>query len=263
MFISFSEFLLYNNIKNRKGRSGVRLFLSTLACLTILPVPSCYQKKLELSKGILYYTLIGLLIGLIDYLCYGIAIFFLKLSWIGAICAVLSETIVTGGLHLNGLASICDGFVTTNKKEKMLEKIKNKKIGTNGALALIFTIVLKIVLLENSGYLAVLLAPVAGKIAIPILIKSSSDKQQTNTFYVTPKYTKYMIGTIFIGIALLAGFLQIKSILPIVTILLSAFLFREYWQQKNGGMTEDALGAGYELSEMVFLIIMTLQGGIL
>ncbi len=72
-----------------------------------------------------------------------------------------------------------------------------------------------------------------------------------------------MIGTIFIGIALLAGFLQIKSILPIVTILLSAFLFREYWQQKNGGMTEDALGAGYELSEMVFLIIMTLQGGIL
>lgn len=263
MFISFSEFLLYNNIKNGGGMNRVRLFWSTLAFLTILPVPSCYRSQSELSKGILYYTLIGLLIGLIDYLCYGAAIFFFKLPWIGAICAVLSETIVTGGFHLSGLASICDGFVTTNKKEKMLEKIKNKKIGTNGALALIFTIVLKIVLLENSGYLAVLLAPVAGKMAIPILIKSNSGKQQANAFYFTPRYTKDMIGAILIGITLLAGFLQIKSILPILTVLLSAFLFREYWQQKNGGMTEDALGAGYELSEMIFLIVMVLQGGIL
>ncbi len=242
--------------------NGLRLFWSTLAFFTILPVPSSYQKQQELSKGILYCTLIGLLIGLIDYLCYGVAIFFFKLSWIGAICAVLSETIVTGGFHLNGLANTCDGFVTTAKKEKMLERIKNKKIGTNGALALIFDIVLKIVFLENNGYLAVLLAPVAGKMAIPIFTKSNAAKQQGSSLYLTPKYTKDMIGAILIGIALLTGFLQVKSIFPILTVLLSAFLFREYCQQKNGSMTKDTLGAGYEFSEMIFLAIMALQGGI-
>ena len=69
-----------------------------------------------------------------------------------------------------------------------------------------------------------------------------------------------MITSILIGVALLAGFLRMKSILPILTVLLFGFLFREYCQHKIGGMTGDTLGAGYELSEIIFLLVMTLQG---
>ena len=248
----------------------LRLFWSTLAFLTILPVPSSDKiSQEEFSKGILYYTLIGLLVGLIDYICYGAVVFFLKMPLIGAVFAVLSETIITGGFHLDGLADTCDSFFSVTKKEKMLEIMKDSRIGTNGALSLIFDIVLKIIFLvvipENNGYLAVLLAPVAGKMATPILMKSYYAKEQSGlgNLYLTQKYTKYMIGAILIGIALLAGFLQIKSILPILTVLLFAFLFREYFQQKIGGMTGDTLGAGYEFSEIIFLAVMALQGGIL
>lgn len=249
----------------------LQLFWNTVSFLTILPVPT-YNKMLpqeEFSKGILYYTAIGLLVGLIDYVCYGAMVFFLKLPFMGAVLAVLSETIVTGGFHLDGLADTCDGFFSARKKEKMLEIMKDSRVGTNGAIALLFDIILKITFLvtmvERDGYLAVLLAPVAGKMATPILMKSNYAREQSGlgSLYLTQKYTKYMITCVLIGIALLAGFLQIDSILPILTVLLFAFLFREYCQYKIGGMTGDTLGAGYELSEIVFLATMVLQGVIL
>ena len=82
------------------------------------------------------------------------------------------------------------------------------------------------------------------------------------SFDLTEKYTKYMIGCICIGILLLAGFLQLESIVPILCTLLFSFLFREYCQQKIGGMTGDTLGAGYEVAQIVFLLSMTIQGGI-
>ncbi|USF30540.1 Adenosylcobinamide-GDP ribazoletransferase [Clostridium sp. MD294] len=248
----------------------LQLFWSTVSFLTILPVPTSNKilPQEEFSKGILFYTLIGLLVGLIDYICYGAIVFFFKMPLIGAVFAVLSETIVTGGFHLDGLADTCDGFFSARKKEKMIEIMKDSRVGTNGALALLFDILLKIVFLvsmtESDGYLAVLLAPVAGKMATPILMKSNYAKEQSGlgSLYLTQKYTKYMIAAVLIGIALLAGFLQMKSILPIITVLLFGFLFREYCQHKIGGMTGDTLGAGYELSEIVFLAVMTLQGGI-
>lgn len=249
----------------------LQLFWSTISFLTILPVPRT-DKILppeEFAKGILFYTTIGLLVGLIDYICYGIMAFYMNMPFIGAVFATLSETIVTGGFHLDGLADTFDAFYSARKKDKMLEIMKDSRIGTNGALALLFDILLKIVFLielsKSDAYLAVLLAPVAGKMATPILIKSNYAREQKGlgSLYLSQKYTKYMIAAILIGIALIGGFLQIKSILPILSVLLFAFLFREYCQHKIGGMTGDTLGAGYELSEIVFLSVMTLQGVII
>ena len=185
-----------------------------------------------------------------------------------AVFAVLSETIVTGAFHLDGLADSCDGFFSAREKEKMLEIMKDSRVGTNGALALCFDILLKVAfftaMAEKNGYLAVLLAPVAGKMATPILMKSgyAGKTLGIGSLYLTEKYTKYMLGCICIGILLLAIFLQWQSIVPILCVLLFTFLFREYCQQKIGGMTGDTLGAGYETAQIIFLLAMTIQGGI-
>ena len=248
----------------------VQLFWSTVGFLTRLPVPSS-QKILpqeEFVKGIIFYPLVGLLVGLIDYVVYCVMIFFFHMPFLGAVFAVISETVVTGAFHLDGLADTCDGFFSARKKEKILEIMKDSRVGTNGALALCFDMMLKVAffvtMTEGNGYLAVLLAPVAGKMATPILMKSSYARQTTGlgSLYLTEKYTKYMIGCICIGILLLAGFLQLQSIVPILCTLLFSFLFREYCQQKIGGMTGDTLGAGYEVAQIVFLLSMTIQGGI-
>ena len=249
----------------------LQLFWSTISFLTILPVP--HTDKIlapeEFSKGIVFYTTIGLLVGLIDYICYGVMTFYMNMPFLGVVFAVLSETIVTGGFHLDGLADTFDAFYSARTKEKMLEIMKDSRIGTNGTLALLFDIVLKMMFLieleKGDAYLAVLLAPVAGKMATPILIKSNYAREQKGlgSLYLSEKYTKYMVVAVLIGIALIGGFLQIKSILPILSVLLFAFLFREYCQHKIGGMTGDTLGAGYELSEIVFLLVMTLQGVII
>ena len=155
----------------------------------------------------------------------------------------------------------------SKKKEKMLEIMKDSRVGTNGALALLFDIVLKVVFLvsmaENEGYLAVLLAPVSGKMATPILMKSNYAKRTVRfrKFVFNTKIYKIYDSSGFDRYSTFSRFLQMKSILPIITVLLFGFLFREYCQHKIGGMTGDTLGAGYELSEIVFLAVMTLQKG--
>ncbi len=248
----------------------LQLFWSTVGFLTRLPVP-CPKKILpqeEFAKGIVFYPLVGLLVGLIDYVFYCSVAFFLHMPFLAAVFAVLSETIVTGAFHLDGLADSCDGFFSAREKEKMLEIMKDSRVGTNGALALCFDILLKVAfftaMAEKNGYLAVLLAPVAGKMATPILMKSgyAGKTLGIGSLYLTEKYTKYMLGCICIGILLLAIFLQWQSIVPILCVLLFTFLFREYCQQKIGGMTGDTLGAGYETAQIIFLLAMTIQGGI-
>ena len=90
----------------------LQLFWSTISFLTILPVPRTDKilPSEEFSKGIVFYTVIGLLVGLIDYICYGIITFYMDMPLIGAVFAVLSETIVTGLFNLVGLAVNFDAF---------------------------------------------------------------------------------------------------------------------------------------------------------
>lgn len=63
------------------------------------------------------------------------------------IVIILTDLITTGGLHLDGLADTFDGIFSYRSKHKMLEIMKDSRLGSNGALALILYFLLKFVLL--------------------------------------------------------------------------------------------------------------------
>ncbi|MGL4406666.1 MAG: adenosylcobinamide-GDP ribazoletransferase, partial [Notoacmeibacter sp.] len=61
---------------------------------------------------------------------------------ISSALALIALTAITGALHEDGLADCADAFFGSNNKERRLEIMKDSRIGTFGALALVFVFAL-------------------------------------------------------------------------------------------------------------------------
>lgn len=249
----------------------MKLFFATLGFLTRFPI--FFQDDTILSdkafaKGILFYPLIGMLVGLT---CAGVAFipYFLKLPLLAAIFAVLTEICVTGAFHLDGLSDTCDGLFSSRDKERMLEIMHDSRAGTNGVAAIVFDVLLKTICLSYlpSAIMlpAVILMPVAGKTITPVLMHSQYARKKSGlgSIYLSPTYTFPMILAMLFGVMLIALWLKNLAWIPIIFIFLSAILFRSYCYKKIDGMTGDTLGAGCEIAEIVFLITVLLQSKVL
>ncbi len=249
----------------------MKLFILTLRFLTRIPVPfndDTILSNEEFAKGIIYYPIIGLIVGIINCL------FFMLFSLSGSILvasvfAVLSGIIVTGGFHLDGLADTCDGLYSSRKKERILEIMRDSRVGTNGAIAIVFDILIKVSIIYSLGFdkgiFAVILAPVAGKMATPLLFNSKYARtgEGLGNIYLREKYDFRSVLTMILGMAIIVLFLLKYSILPIIICMVFAVLFRKHCEKIIGGMTGDTLGAGSELTEIVFMIVYIMEMNLL
>ncbi len=100
------------------------------------------------SRGIITFPLIGLLLGAISGL-----VFMVLQAWCGvplaALFSVLVLALMTGGFHLDGLADTCDGVFSARSRDRMLEIMRDSRLGTHGGLALIFVVLAKILVLSE------------------------------------------------------------------------------------------------------------------
>ncbi len=113
--------------------------------MTRLPVPKMEFDSEELGKSMKFFPVVGLVIGLILYL-FARGISFVTGSsfpFLLSVLVLLLEVAITGALHLDGLADTFDGMFSYRSKQKILEIMKDSRLGTNGALALIFYFLLK------------------------------------------------------------------------------------------------------------------------
>lgn len=114
---------------------------------TRLPVPPFYIYSEEsLARSSRYFPLIGWIVSAgASFASYGFAqILPIEISiLLGMIISVL----ITGGFHEDGLADVCDAFGGGWNKEKILEIMKDSRIGTFGSIGLILSLGLKFFLL--------------------------------------------------------------------------------------------------------------------
>ena len=100
--------------------------LAALQFLTILPIPSRPAKP---GTAAWAFPVVGALFGLI---CAAI------LPWkLGPILAMIVLAILSGGLHEDGLADVCDAIRKHRTRDRMHQILKDSRIGAHGALALI------------------------------------------------------------------------------------------------------------------------------
>ena len=110
-------------------------FLLLMSFMTRLYVPKVEYDELKLGKAMKYFPFVGFIIGIFLYFT---ALLFFRFTYsinLAIIFVILIEIILTGGIHLDGLADTFDGIFSYRSKQKMLEIMKDSRIGTNGVLA--------------------------------------------------------------------------------------------------------------------------------
>ena len=266
-------------------------FLLLLSFMTRIPMPKIDYDEEKLGKSMKYFPAVGVIVGIILlFFCIVFTFVFKNLNYstvlpLMIIVVILTDLITTGGLHLDGLADTFDGIFSYRSKHKMLEIMKDSRLGSNGALALILYFLIKFVLLyslliENQGgtIFAILTYPVVARLCSVISCASSPYARGSGmgkTFVDNTKTKEVVIGAlitiVYSGVVLfcmmssnfnyllpLDIFMKSFAVnLLIIAILgLFAYAFSKLIERKIGGITGDTLGALLEISSLVYLFLV-------
>ena len=264
-------------------------FLLLLSFMTRIPMPKTEYDEEKLGKSMKYFPAVGIIVGFILLFFCIIFNFILKNISYSAVLplmilvVILTDLITTGALHLDGLADTFDGIFSYRSKHKMLEIMKDSRLGSNGALILYFLLkfVLFYSLIIESRELTlytIMTYPVVARYCSVVSCASSPyargsgmgktfvDNTKTCGLIVATVITLlYTIGMIFMPFVLFTNYslpIQIimKSILIIVIIValsaLFAYAFSKLIERKIGGITGDTLGALLEISSLLYIVLI-------
>src|SRR6266404_743728 len=126
----------------------IRRFLIAVQFLTRLPAPQSLNSSApDIGKAAAFFPLVGVIVG------GGAALVFATLQRIlplpaSVLCAVIFAVVLTNGFHEDGLADSFDGFGGGWTRNRVLEIMRDSRIGTYGTLALIFVILGKLTFLS-------------------------------------------------------------------------------------------------------------------
>jgi adenosylcobinamide-GDP ribazoletransferase len=111
-----------------------------LSLLTRLPVPAAAPRGAPSAWA---WPLVGALVGALAASAAATAAAFGLGPGVAAALALATQAVVTGALHEDGLADCADGFWGGRTPERRLEIMRDSRVGSFGALALVLTVLLR------------------------------------------------------------------------------------------------------------------------
>jgi adenosylcobinamide-GDP ribazoletransferase len=253
------------------------IFFAALMFLTRLPIPKWVVYKDEyLQKTTRYFTTVGLLIGTIVAAVYYVGSLVLP-NTVAILISIAASILLTGAFHEDGFADVCDAFGGGYTKEKILEIMKDSRLGTYGTVGLIMLLLLKyFLLLELSttalmGNLVLIQLPYGLHFPVLIIashslsrfmpivtIQSQSYVFQNDLSKSKPLASQKMgFGSIVFAFAVTLIpflFLPITLWAAFVFMFITAKLLGRYFNKHIQGYTGDCLGTVQQVTEQVFFI---------
>lgn len=242
-------------------------FILMLQFFTRLPININIEvKEADFPKGIIYFPLVGFVIGIINAgFYYLVSCIFSNL--LAIIFLTLVNVLITGALHLDGLADTCDGIFSARKKERMLEIMKDSRLGTNGAVAIFFDLSLRIAIItsipKDHIILAVIVSNVISRTMLVLLCyisKYARPEGGMGNLFIGKISKGNLAVALAIGLIISISLVYYKGLLLMAIASLLIMLLNRYISSKIGGITGDILGAANELVELLVLIGFVVLG---
>ena len=215
----------------------------------------------DFGRSVLFFPLVGLIIGLLLAALYWASSFLFDAFGRSAL-VVAFWFYLTGGLHADG--DTADGLFSGRSRERMLEILKDSRVGAGGVTAFVFLVLLKVAFLSQ-------LAPEA---ALPALvgIPAAARFGTLISIFQFPYAREQGLGRAFVTYApahtvekaLVLALVPVFFCGPFYLALLGAAMLLSLWancriSRKLGGVTGDTYGAVLEGIEMA-LLLMTAVG---
>ena len=237
-----------------------------LGFLTVLPMHIQEQPKAgDIGRAAGWFPWVGLLIGGGVWAAkYGLDRLFPPLVSAGLCVAIW--VVLTGGLHLDGLADCWDGLMNASDPARRLEIMKDPRLGSFGGIGLGLQLLLKTLTLASlSGVPAlwgILLAAVTARWLLlwaarqPLARPGGMGADfalglQARAFFLA--------GIPLIGIMILGSW---RAVLAVLVAHLAAWGIFHLARARLGGVTGDVFGLAVEITELAVLLVfsMHLQG---
>ena len=235
--------------------------LTAVQFLTRLRLPSVPYEQDSLSRSIKFFPIVGLLIGSGSLLLYAALAPHLPLPVVGLL-VVVYLVLITGCMHEDGLADSADGFGGGWEPERVLAIMRDSRIGTYGATALVLSVLARVLLIaslprtEAGTYL--IAAPVLSRwTTLPLSFylaparERSADQIDGQGARIARLTTR---ASLFVGslltLAIVSALLGAHAIAPILFSLAVTLGTSLYYRQRIGGITGDCFGATNQLAEI-------------
>ncbi|WP_263418177.1 adenosylcobinamide-GDP ribazoletransferase [Terriglobus albidus] len=242
-------------------RRTVSEFLAALQFLTRLPVPAWPYEAEALARSVKFFPIIGLIVGACGALLHHFIAPHLP-RIVAALITVVFLVCLTGGLHEDGLADVADAFGGGTSREKILLILRDSRIGSYGGMALIVSLVGRMLLItalqpQNvSGYLiaaGVLCrwTPLPLSYFLPAARNEGAHPADGQGARIASRTTiaSLIAGSVVssaIPIVLLRG----RAIAPLLASIAITWLTAIYYKRRIGGVTGDCFGATIQITEI-------------
>jgi adenosylcobinamide-GDP ribazoletransferase len=244
-------------------------FLLSLQFLTTLPLKITNFSEKKMAWALVYFPIVGLFLGLVLIGLNTLLSILGVSSSVSNIILVVVLIVLTGGMHLDGLADTADAFLSGKAKEEMLKIMRDSHIGVMGVLALISVILLKIGLLSSVSPAlkppALMLMCVLSRWSVVLIMYLFPYARQDGKakLFIQGMNLKVLILSAIVVIICSYFIWFIGGLVVLLIVALCAYLIGKAANCKIGGVTGDTLGATIELMEITVLLTICIAQGLI
>jgi adenosylcobinamide-GDP ribazoletransferase len=244
-------------------RRTLSAFLIAVEFLTVVPVRGVREYgPRTVGPSLLWFPVVGLLIG-------GalVAVDAVASAWttpaVTVALVLTANALLTGALHLDGLADAADGVFGGHTAARRLEIMKDSRIGTFGVLALVLVLLMQYAALaslsDSVRRTALLLAPMLSRsgmvlliVAFPYARPSGLGRSLKDS---APRGAAVIDAATGAALAVVIGGLTGFGL----TLIAAATVYAAGWYlaRRLGGLTGDAYGAIAVLAETVLFLVIS------
>jgi adenosylcobinamide-GDP ribazoletransferase len=238
-------------------------FRGALSELTIFG-RSADPSRLSIGSTALFYPAVGLAIGVAVSLLDWVLRSFLTQE-ITSVLLVGALALLSAGRQLDGFANTADGLIGFRGREWAIATIRDRRLGSSGAAAIAFLLILKVrcldLLSDPMRLVGVVLAPMLGRAAIVGLAYGSraagSAAGDPARFDAAIGLRELVGAGAFVAVVTLAvgGALGLLALIATGLVILA---LRFYLDRRLGGVAAQSLDAGAEIVETLALIMFAL-----
>lgn len=241
----------------------MRKLLIAISFFTRIPIQLKNVTEDEFYNSMILIPFVGVFIGLILFMA-SFLLSFLHFAELQAILLIIIYIWLTGGLHLDGFSDTVDGLFSARDQEKMMEIMKDSRLGAFGAIGLILLILtnwlgFKIILTNYPPVLLVM--PVFGRTAAIMstcFCHYAKGGGGLGKRFVEMTKPRHFIGYFIFLLIFATIILGLVGLLVTVLSCILALFLMAYLQKKIGGMTGDTIGMTIELNQTFFIILFSI-----
>ncbi len=240
------------------ARQELEYFLGAIRFFTRLPVPKWVGHSSEaLEHSSRYFPTVGLVVGFITAIVFVLTAFFWPKTL--AIISTMATTLyITGAFHEDGWADMVDGFGGGWEKQHVLTIMKDSRIGSFGAVALVLMLLTKFFALVETDLLLIPMTLIGGHAfsrlcATSLLYCLDYVRDEGKSKPLATRISRGSLAFAALTAVLPLFFLPPRqSIFAVLLALLATLWLARMFKRRIGGYTGDCLGATQQFAEVAF-----------